>query len=127
MTGTSPCATMWGTACAASSLLTVTRTSSLPASCRARTCAAVVSTTAVSVLVIGWTAIGWAPPTFTPPTSTTTLRWRAASGTAGISGGRAPPGRWLEDLVPDHDVEPERVQHHLDLHGQTGSSRDVRL
>src|SRR2546425_2122495 len=50
---------MSGTAWAAASLLTVTRTSSLPASCSARTCAAVASTSAVSVLVIDWTTIGW--------------------------------------------------------------------
>src|SRR5213593_479970 len=64
---------MWGTAAAAASLFTVTRTSSLPAWCNARTCAAVASTSAVSVLVIDWTTIGWAPPTFTPPTSATTV------------------------------------------------------
>src|SRR3989442_2744038 len=63
---------MPGSSSAAASLLTVTRTSSLPASCSARTCAAVASTSAVSVLVIDWTTSGWVPPTLTPPTSTTT-------------------------------------------------------
>src|SRR5256885_14675859 len=77
MTGTSTCATICGTASAAASLFTVTRTSSLPAACRARTCAVVAATSAVSVLVIDWTTIGWAEPTFTPPTSTVTVlrRW----------------------------------------------------
>src|SRR5713101_7366201 len=70
MTGTSTWATISGTAAAAASLFTVTRTSSLPAACSARTCVAVAAGSAVSVLVIDWTTIGWGPPTFTPPTST---------------------------------------------------------
>src|SRR5690348_10276873 len=73
MTGASTAATMSGTAAAAASLLTVTRTSSLPASCRARTCAVVAATSAVSVFVMDWTTMGCVPPTFTPPTSTTTV------------------------------------------------------
>src|SRR5437762_277371 len=64
---------MAGTARAASSVLTVTRTSSLPAACSARTCAAVAAASAVSVLVIDWTTIGWALPTSTPPTLTVTV------------------------------------------------------
>ena len=52
MTGTLTRATISGTARAASSLLTVTRTRSLPAWCRALTCATVASTSAVSVLVM---------------------------------------------------------------------------
>ena len=51
-------ATMRGTAAAASSVLTVTRTSSEPACASARTCCAVDSTSAVSVLVIDCTTIG---------------------------------------------------------------------
>ena len=81
MIGTSTCATMCGTAPAAASLFTVTRTSSLPAACRARTCAAVASMSAVSVLVIDWTTMGWAEPTFTPPTETTAVLRRWYSGT----------------------------------------------
>ena len=49
---------MRGTAAAASSVFTVTRTSSEPAIARARTCRAVASTSAVSVLVIDWTTTG---------------------------------------------------------------------
>ena len=79
MTGTSTSATIAGTAWAAASLFTVTRTSSLPASCSARTCAAVAATSAVSVFVMDWTTIGWALPTFTPPTSTTTVRLREST------------------------------------------------
>src|SRR2546427_1022766 len=74
MTGTSTWATMSGTARAASSLFTVTRTSSEPAWWRARTWATVPSTSAVSVLVIDWTTIGWAEPTGTPPTEAVTAR-----------------------------------------------------
>src|SRR5438045_1433750 len=73
MTGTSTSATIAGTARAASSVLTVTRTNSLPAACSARTCAAVAAASAVSVLVIDWTTIGWTLPTGTPPTLTVTV------------------------------------------------------
>src|SRR5690606_24730067 len=55
---------------AASSLLAVMRTSSLPACASAYTCAAVDSASAVSVLVIDWTTIGWPDPTGTSPTRT---------------------------------------------------------
>src|SRR5713101_6005305 len=75
MTGTSTCATIAGTACAAASLLTVTRTSSEPASWRARTWTTVAATSAVSVLVIDWTTMGWQEPTRTAPTETVTV-WR---------------------------------------------------
>ena len=61
---------MSGTAAAAASLLTVTRTSSLPACASRATWIAVASASAVSVLVIDWTTTGWALPTRTPPTST---------------------------------------------------------
>ena len=61
-----------GTAAAAWSLLTVTRTNSLPASASSLTCATVASTFAVSVLVMDCTTTGLLPPTLTPPTSTAT-------------------------------------------------------
>ena len=68
---------MSGTARAASSLFTVTRTSSLPASASARTWAIVPATSAVSVLVMDWTTTGWQLPTWTPPTSTVGVRRRS--------------------------------------------------
>src|SRR5262249_52818233 len=71
------CLTMSGTARAAASVLTVTRTSSLPAAWSAITCATVAGTSAVSVLVIDCTTIGWPLPTFTPSTSTTTVFLRS--------------------------------------------------
>src|SRR6266542_3889486 len=79
MTGTSTWRTISGTARAASSLLTVTRTSSLPAACSALTWATVPSMSAVSVLVMDWTTMGRWLPTLTPPTSTRTVfrRWGA--------------------------------------------------
>jgi hypothetical protein len=52
------CPTIPGTAAADASLLTVTRTSSLPARARSATCRVVDWTSAVSVLVIDWTTIG---------------------------------------------------------------------
>ena len=78
MTGTSTSRTISGTARAASSLLTVTRTSSLPASASARTWAIVPGMSAVSVFVIDWTTTGRALPTWTLPTSTVTVRLRSA-------------------------------------------------
>src|SRR4051812_2822891 len=62
--------TIFGTARAASSVLTVTRTSSEPACARAITWLTVDATSAVSVFVIDCTTIGLFPPTFTPPTLT---------------------------------------------------------
>src|SRR3954463_12679122 len=74
--------TISGTAAAASSVLTVIRTSCEPACARRATWIAVASGSAVSVFVIDWTTIGWALPTRTPPTSTDTVarrRGRSAS------------------------------------------------
>ena len=71
---------MAGTAAAAASVLTVTRTISEPARARAAVCRMVPATSTVSVLVMDCTTIGCEPPTFTPPTSTTAdfLRWIVA-------------------------------------------------
>src|SRR5690348_17437286 len=79
MTGTSTSRTIAGTALAASSLFTVTRTSSEPAAWSARTWAAVALASAVSVLVMDWTTIGWQEPTGTPPTRTVTVCRRRIS------------------------------------------------
>src|SRR5213592_5225611 len=73
MTGACTCLTISGTAFAAASLLTVTRTSSLPAAWSALTCATVPAMSAVSVLVMDWTTMGRSLPTVTPPTSTSTV------------------------------------------------------
>src|SRR6185369_558743 len=79
MTGTSTprlsrsLAIISGTAAAASSVFTVTRTSCEPAWASRATWIAVASGSAVSVFVIDWTTIGWALPTRTPPTSTLTV------------------------------------------------------
>src|SRR5690349_3150391 len=58
---------MSGTAAAASSLLTVTRTSSEPARAREATCSTVEATSAVSVLVMDCTTTGAYEPTRTVP------------------------------------------------------------
>src|SRR5262249_20367556 len=73
ITGTCTRLTISGTARAASSLFTVTRTSSLPAAWSACTWATVPATSAVSVLVMDWTTMGRSLPTLTPPTSTVTV------------------------------------------------------
>src|SRR5258708_28902837 len=69
----SSCSTIWGTAGAASSLLTVTRTSSDPARASAAHCWTVEGTSAVSVLVIDCTTTGASEPTRTPPTTVVTV------------------------------------------------------
>src|SRR6266571_8328814 len=91
---------MAGTARAASSVFTVTRTSSLPAACSARTCAAVAAASAVSVLVIDWTTIGWALPTSTPPTLTVTVGRRRLTAR----------NLALKDLVLENDPHRHRGQ-----------------
>src|SRR6187402_3968000 len=94
MTGTSTprprtLRTISGTAAAASSVFTVTRTSCEPAWARRATWIAVPSGSAVSVFVIDWTTIGWAEPTRTPPTSTLTVGRRRGRSWSGelIAGG----------------------------------------
>src|SRR4051794_11083405 len=79
--------TILGTACAASSVLTVTRTSSDPARARSMIWLTVAEVSAVSVLVMDCTTIGWEPPTLTPPMLTVADFRR---GRAGIY--KIPPG-----------------------------------
>src|SRR5437867_4963730 len=81
--------TISGTAAAAASVLTVTRTSSLPAWASCATWSAVASASAVSVFVIDWTTIGWSPPTRTPPTSTVTVGRRVGRRSSGPVVGRS--------------------------------------
>src|SRR5829696_4181630 len=101
-----------GTAAAACSVLTVTRTSCEPAWASRATWIAVASASAVSVLVIDWTTTGWALPTRTPPTSTLTvprLRGRRESGL--VTGGRASSGIGLAGPVrPDGSSTSGRVR-----------------
>src|SRR5260370_12120370 len=130
MTGPPTWPTISGTAAAAASLLTVTRTSSLPAACRAGTCVAGAAGSAVSVLVIDWTTIGLLPPTFTPSTLTTTVlrRWSWVTGSIydGVDAGRGaqtparmPPRSGLrasvasEELGGHHHRQQQGTDHHL--------------
>src|SRR5580765_6769639 len=100
-----------GTAAAASSVLTVTRTSCDPAWARRATWIAVASGSAVSVFVIDWTTIGWADPTSTPPTSTLTVgrrRGRRESGEAIRAAVLRSAGEDPDDVeAGDPDEEPE--------------------
>src|SRR5574340_1588809 len=70
---------MHGTAAAACSVFTVTRTNSEPARTSAATCCPVPSTSAVSVLVMDCTTMGCALPILTPPISTETVLRRGIS------------------------------------------------
>src|SRR3979411_3128987 len=78
--------TISGSAAAASSLFTVTRTNCEPAAASAATWSAVARASAVSVFVIDCTTIGCADPTGTEPTSAVTVVLRGAKGTAGWGG-----------------------------------------
>ncbi len=69
-----------GTAAAASSLLTVTRTICDPAWNSAATCAAVPAASAVSVFVIDCTTTGCAEPTATERTRAVTVGRRGEKG-----------------------------------------------
>src|SRR5580704_8251006 len=72
--------TILGTAAAAASVLTVTRTSSDPACASAMVWLTVDWTSAVSVLVMDWTTMGWSPPTQTLPILTGTEARRVIAG-----------------------------------------------
>src|SRR5216684_7900966 len=111
MTGACTCLTISGTAFAAASLLTVTRTSSLPAAWSALTCATVPGMSAVSVLVMDWTTMGLSLPTLTPPTSTNTvfLRFEKLISASLYHGDRGLPERRgiVDNRSPDttHPIE----------------------
>src|SRR3990170_6360776 len=104
-----------GTAAAAASVLTVTRTSWLPAWARRATWIAVASGSAVSVFVIDWTTTGWALPTSTPPTSTDTVDRRRGRSVSepGISAPRGRPSAAAETArdVEGGDPDEEREEH----------------
>src|SRR5688572_7738633 len=102
--------TISGTAAAAPSVLTVTRTSCDPAWASRATWIAVASASAVSVLVMDWTTTGWALPTRTPPTSTLTVgrrRGRSASGEVTGLGPAAQDSEQVESGHPDQEREEE--------------------
>ena len=84
--------TIPGTAAAAASVFTVTRTSSEPARARATTWIDGGAASAVSVLVIDWTTTGWALPTGMPPIRTVTVGRRPAQADLAFDR-RRPSGR----------------------------------
>src|SRR6476661_9443197 len=105
--------TISGTAAAASSVFTVTRTSCEPAWASRATWIAVASGSAVSVFVIDWTTIGWALPTITPPTSTLTverrrgLRASVAAVMVVVLGAAGEDPDDVESAHPDQEREQE--------------------
>ena len=76
--GTGDSRTMAGSAAAAASSGTASRTMSAPCSASARTCERVAAASAVRVVVIDWTAMGAPPPTGTRPTRIWRVRRRSA-------------------------------------------------
>src|SRR3954454_8720457 len=118
MIGTStprPCSlrTISGTAAAACSVLTVIRTSWLPAWASRATWIAVASGSAVSVVVIDWTTIGGADPTRTAPTSTEPVGRRRGLRESGVgidsalrAAGQDPDD--VEAADPDQERHQER-------------------
>src|SRR3954453_1647459 len=99
-----------GTACAAASVFTVTRTSWEPAWARRATWIAVASGSAVSVFVIDCTTTGCADPTRMPPTSTLTVGRRRGRRLSGV----AMPDLAAEaaDDVEARHPDDEREQEH---------------
>src|SRR5947208_98521 len=81
----SSCSRMYGTAAAASGVLTVMRTSSEPAIASSFTWIAVPTASTVSVLVIAWTRTGASPPIVTTRAPQRTTAWRERRG-AGCAG-----------------------------------------
>src|SRR4051795_1368007 len=133
MTGTSTPSprtlrTISGTAAAACSVLTVTRTSCEPACARRATWIAVPAASAVSVLVIDWTTTGGADPTRTPPTSTETVGRRTGRRESGVGiarlGAAAEDPDDVEAAHPDQEREEEceadDVRHLLGTQAEPG-------
>src|SRR3954454_21393471 len=81
----SSCSRMYGTAAAASGVLTVMRTNSEPATASSLTWIAVPTASTVSVLVIAWTRTGASPPIVTTRAPQRTTAWRERRG-AGCAG-----------------------------------------
>src|SRR5580765_7856586 len=105
--------TISGTAAAASSVLTVTRTSCDPACASRATWIAVASASAVSVFVIDWTTTGWADPTSTPPTSTLTVGRRRGRRLSGVAMARL-PAETADDVEAGHPDDEREQEHESD-------------
>src|SRR3954464_13183222 len=86
-----------GTAAAASSLFTVTRTSCEPEAASAAICAAVPAASAVSVFVMDCTTTGCADPTGTPPTCAGPVRLGGPNVALRSLYRRGDPGNLSED------------------------------
>ena len=109
--------TISGTAAAASSVLTVTRTSCEPAWASRATWIAVPSASAVSVLVIDWTTTGWAEPD--EHAADIDADRRPASRAQRVRGaheGQDPAAQAADDVVardPDQEGEQEHEADHV--------------
>src|SRR6188474_348564 len=123
--------TISGTAAAASSVLTVTRTNWEPAWARRATWMAVASASAVSVFVMDCTTTGWALPTSTPPTSTLTVgrriglllmaarrteraRWSTSVRGSSSWAAERSPGQAPDDVEAGHPDDEREQEHHAD-------------
>src|SRR3990172_2548228 len=121
-------ATISGTACAAASWFTVTRTSSLPARARSATWRTVAVTSAVSVLVIDWTTTGCVDPTATGPIRTVGVALRV---TAAMGCCRSGESKLGDEAVPfrggDHAVEAEWFERRHDLGASASAAAVAQL
>src|SRR6476469_6975064 len=105
--------TMSGTAAAAASVFTVTRTSCDPAWASRATWIAVASASAVSVFVIDWTTTGCADPTSTPPTSTLTVGRRRGRRLSGVAMARL-AAEAADDVEAGHPDDEREQEHESD-------------
>src|SRR3954465_10415384 len=109
--------TISGTASAAASVLTVTRTSCAPACASRATGLAVAWPSAVSVFVMDWTTTGCADPTRTPPTSTLTVgRRRGRRLWGGAMAGLAAAA--ADDVEARHPDDEREQEHEADDVGE---------
>src|SRR3954447_15531050 len=109
--------TISGTAAAAASVLTVTRTSCEPACASRATWIAVASASAVSVLVIDCTTTGCADPTRTPPTSTLTVGRRRGRRLSGVTMARL-AAETADDVEARHPDDEREQEHEADDVGE---------
>src|SRR3954465_10031270 len=118
--------TISGTASAAASVLTVTRTSCAPACASRATGLAVAWPSAVSVFVIDWTTTGCADPTRTPPTSTLTVGRRRGRRVSGVAM-RGLAAEAADDVEAGHPDDEREEEHEADDVGELlGADADPR-
>src|SRR3954451_5341247 len=118
--------TISGTAAAAASVFTVTRTSCDPACASRATWIAVASASAVSVFVIDCTTTGCADPTRMPPTSTLTVGRRRGRRLSGVTMARL-AAEAADDVEARHPDDEREQEHEADDVGELlGPEADPR-